>query len=123
MKILLTGGGSGGHFYPLIAMVQAGMDGHTDQGIGAREGIVLGRGLGNILTLPFEIPRTIKSETEIHPKLWPVTFLPRTLTNLLLRAVSAVNDVIIYPFAVPFTDDISPMTESFDLPDYPTHNG
>ncbi|MBI3306610.1 MAG: hypothetical protein HYZ84_02220 [Candidatus Omnitrophica bacterium] len=100
----------------------AGVDGHTDQGVGAREGMVIGRGLGNIMTLPFEIVSTLKSENEMHPKVWPITFIPRVVTNIIVRAVSAVNDIVFYPWIVPFTDDISPMTESFGLPDYPTQS-
>ncbi len=103
----------------IIPMGSAGVDGHTEKGVFARKMTVLGRGMGNIIGLPLEIPNTIKRETEIHPKLWPITFIPRWLTNTAVRLTSAVNDIVFYPWIVPFTDDLSPLTESYDLPDYP----
>lgn len=94
------------------------LDGRTNAGAWSRVGIVMKRGLVNALTFPGEIIRTAKAEPAIHSRLWPVTFVPRAITNTIIRATSAVNDLVLFPWAVPFTNDLSPWTESFDLPVY-----
>lgn len=103
----------------IVPVCEAGVDGHTDQGVLAREGTVMGRGLGNIAGLLLEIPRTLNTESEIYKQVWPFTFIPRLVANVFIRAASGINDLLFSPFAVPFTDDLSPWTESYDLPDYP----
>lgn len=94
-------------------------DGITDKKPLARSATVFGRGLVNLVTLPIEIPRSVHSETGVHSRLWPVTFLPRTATNLIYRATSAVNDIVFFPWVVLFTDHIAPWTKPMGLPDYP----
>ena len=81
-------------------------------------GMVLGRGAVNLVTLPGEIVRTVPSEREMHPKLWPVTYLPRMFLNLAVRLVSSVNDIGILPWYVGATKDTRPITNFYDLPDY-----
>lgn len=93
--------------------------GYTQKGWPGRWWEVLSRGVVNVVAFPFEIPRSIVHEAEMHPRLWPVTVVPRTATNIAIRASSAVNDIFFYPFVLPFTHDISPWTEHFGLPAYP----
>ena len=106
-------------FMAMTPVYAAGVDGHTDKGVLAKEGTVMGRGLGNIAGLLLEIPRTLKTESEIHKQVWPFTFIPRLAANVFIRAASGINDLLFSPFVVPCTDDLSPWTESYDLPDYP----
>ena len=94
-------------------------DGRTDMKPMARMGYVMMRGLGGAAGLPFEISGTFVREHRMHPRLWPVTFVPRLLNNLFIRTASIVNDVVIFPFVAPFTNDLSPFTEAFDLPEFP----
>ena len=84
-----------------------------------RFGIVLSRGVLNMVSLPLEFIRTAVSEKETHPKAWGFTVGPRMLTNFFLRFASAVNDTFVFPWYTPWTDDLSPWTEAFGLPDYP----
>ncbi len=100
------------------SLAQASEDGRTTKGGFAREGIVLGRGVLNILGAPFELIRTPAAELSTHKWLWPVTSIPRSITNVIARATSGVNDILIDPFVVPFTNDISPLTEPMGLPEY-----
>lgn len=93
-------------------------DGRTEQGVAGRFGIVLGRGLLNLIGTPFELIRTPIAEVDNHKWLWPITFIPRAINNVVIRATSAVNDLVVYPWMVPFTDDLSPITEPFGLPQY-----
>lgn len=102
----------------LSASAYALEDGRTTHGVLAREGIVLGRGVLNLFGFPFELIRTPIAEPSTHKWVWPVTSIPRSITNALARASSAVNDIIVYPFVVPFTDDLSPITEPMGLPKY-----
>ena len=94
-------------------------DGRTDMGPLARVGYVLMRGVGNAVGIPFEIPGTFVRESHMHPRLWPITGLPRLFTNAVVRVSSIANDIVFYPFIAPFTNDLSPHTEAFDLPEYP----
>ena len=105
-------------FLSCVSLAQAGEDGRTSKGAWAREGIVLGRGVLNILGMPFELIRTPAVEPSTHQWLWPITSIPRSITNVIARATSGVNDLLIYPFVVPFTNDISPLTEPMGLPEY-----
>jgi hypothetical protein len=93
-------------------------DGRTTHGVLAREGIVMGRGVLNLLGFPFELIRTPIAETQVHKWVWPVTFIPRAITNVIARASSATHDLLVYPWLVPFTDDLSPITEPLGLPTY-----
>ncbi len=94
------------------------VDGRTDRGVFAREGIVLGRGILNLPGTVLEVIATPVREHTIHAKAWPLTGLIRIPTNVFARAASAVNDIVVYPFMVPFTNDISPLTEPMGIPEY-----
>ena len=97
----------------------ASEDGKTTKGPMARVGTVMVRGLAGVVGLPIEIPRTTVKEIRLHHKIWPITFVPRTAQSIIIRTTSAFNDFVFFPVIVPFTDDISPWTEAFDLPEYP----
>ena len=97
-------------------------DGRTDMGPLARSGYVIMRGVGNLAGSPMEIPGTIVREHRMHPWLWPLTWPPRLFTNVGVRITSIVTDVAFFPVVAPFTDDLSPVTEAFDLPEYPWQN-
>jgi hypothetical protein len=99
--------------------LHAEVDGRTSDGVFKRIGRVMARGVLNVVGLPAELFGTAARETEIHPKLWPVTMVPRGITNIIIRATSAVNDLTFFPLYLPFTNDITPWTEAFDLPVYP----
>ncbi len=102
--------------FPLSAY--AGLDGRTEKGVWAREGMVLGRGLLNVIGTPVEVFATPMREHTIHPKAWPITGIIRIPTNVIARASSALNDLVLYPWIVPFTDDISPLTEPMGISEY-----
>lgn len=85
----------------------------------ARTGIVIGRGILNIVGLPAEIVTTGIREQRMHSRLWPVTYTPRLIYNMVVRISSGVNDVGFFPWIVAYTDDISPFTEISGLPEYP----
>lgn len=99
-------------------LVYAGQDGRAEKGVWGREAAVLGRGLLNIVSAPAELIYTPARETDIYPKAWPVTFLPRFIMNAVTRLSSAAYDIVCYPWIVPFTDDLSPLTDYYDLPTY-----
>ncbi len=80
---------------------------------------VLGRGVINVVSLPLEIPRTAISLSQDQPKMWPITFIPHAVSNLIFRASSALNDIILFPFRAAFVDDLTPWTRGMGLPDYP----
>ena len=94
------------------------IDGRTSLGTMARIGHVMKRGVVNALTTPAEFLRTPRLEKLIHPKAWPITMFPRTFTNTAIRMTSAGHDIFVFPLYLPFTNDISPWTEAFDLPEY-----
>ena len=94
-------------------------DGRTTLGPLARVGYVMMRGAANAAGLPFEIPGTIVREYRMHSRLWPVTWMPRFFTNVCIRVSSITNDIVFFPFVAPFTNDLSPFTEAYDLPEYP----
>jgi hypothetical protein len=81
--------------------------------------IVEKRGWKNLLALPMEISSSTVREKRDHPKAWPVTVFPTTVTNCVYRMVSATNDILLHPFVVPFTNNIVPWTDSLGLPEYP----
>ena len=95
-------------------------DGRSELSPLQRSGHVFVRGFTNIVSSPLEAYRTLKVEQKWHPKAWPVSYVPRTLFNFLIRLSSAAYDFTIIPvFVVPFSDDIRPFTRVYDLPDYP----
>ncbi|MFA7255633.1 MAG: hypothetical protein WC133_06015 [Candidatus Omnitrophota bacterium] len=75
------------------------------------------RGLVNLLTSPAEIVYALKWEKKDHPKAWPVTYLPRFITNAVVRVSSSLNDFILLPWYVTWGDP-TPLTRHFELPDY-----
>ena len=77
------------------------------------------RGLLNIAGLPAELIRTPVVEAKMHRWLWPVTFVPRFINNLLVRSISAVYDIAFYPFILPFNGDTTPLTDPMGLSEYP----
>lgn len=78
------------------------------------------RGLVNVLTLPAELVSTFKREKTNHPKAYPVSFIPRSLCNIVIRIASAANDIFISPIVAPFVDETPhPITEAMELPVYP----
>ena len=77
-----------------------------------------GRGSLNLVTTPSEVVYTFKSEKEIHPKAWPATYVPRTLTNAATRVVSSAYDIFLLPWYAAAIDDATPVTRHFDMPDY-----
>ena len=97
----------------------AAEDGYSTQGPLGRMGAVMGRGVGNMVGLPFEIPRTLQQETEMHSRMWPLTFAPRLFTNIFTRGTSAANDIFFFPWAAPWMRDLSPLTKPMGLPEYP----
>lgn len=93
--------------------------GRTEDGVLKRIAHVEGRGFLNLLGMPAELVRTPVEEARVHSRLWPVTFLPRAVTNIFIRSVSGVYDILLAPFVQPFTDDTSPLTDSMGLTEYP----
>lgn len=94
-------------------------DARSGKGVFRRLLEVEGRGFVNVLALPAEIPGAFLREKEMHRKIWPVTLAPRLINNLIVRSASAANDIFFYHWTVPFTEDRTPMTAHFDLPEYP----
>ena len=103
---------------PAAHALELDSDGRTSSGWLAREGYVMSRGLVNILTFPLEFIRTPKIEKQFHPKAWPLTFFPRSFMNAVTRLTSGAHDLVLFPFYVSFTNDLTPWTEGFDLPVY-----
>jgi len=94
-------------------------DGRTDHNGFVRALMVEGRGLGSLLSLPLEVPRTAVTEGRRNGWRAIFTYLPKLIAiNLPARILSSGADIILYPFVVPFTDDISPWTDGFGLPTY-----
>lgn len=80
---------------------------------------VFGRGLMNLVSLPFEIPRTIIEERRKRPQGWLLSVLPRTIENVTARGVSAAHDSLIYPVSIRRGQSTEPWSRRFGLPDYP----
>ena len=107
-------------FLMAASKVYALEDGRTTHGPLTRILIVEGRGFANLIGEPLvDIPRTTFQEIRMHHWLWPFTSLPRNGLNFMVRVTSAVHDICFMPWIAPFTDDISPFTESMGLPEYP----
>lgn len=94
-------------------------DGHTDHGFWARLVKVESRGFLNFVGIPFEFVRTIIVEADKHPRLWPVTVFGRWPLNIGYRIASITNDIFFLPWILPYTDDISPLTEPMGISEYP----
>ncbi|OGX10974.1 MAG: hypothetical protein A2351_04140 [Omnitrophica bacterium RIFOXYB12_FULL_50_7] len=75
------------------------------------------RGVVNFLTAPGELVYALKGEIKDHPKAWPVTYVPRFFTNMVIRIGSSVNDLVVLPWYVAWSN-ATPLTRRFDLPDY-----
>jgi hypothetical protein len=103
----------------VVSPLYASTDGRTDKGPMGRVGVVMGRGLLNLAGLPMEFFFTPAEEIKNHPKAWPLTFIPKTVTHIIFRAASAGGDIVFFPWIVPFTDDLSPLTEPMGLSEYP----
>ena len=95
------------------------IDGRTDKGPMERTAFVFQRGLKNVFGSLAEVRATYKREKKVTPKWWPVTYVPRTFSHVLIRIASGTHDALFHPWVAPFTDDISPFTEVYDLPEYP----
>ncbi|MBU3758334.1 MAG: hypothetical protein FGM27_00165 [Candidatus Omnitrophica bacterium] len=93
--------------------------GRSEAGVFDRMAQAEARGFLNVLGMPAELVRTPAEESAIHPRLWPVTAVPRTVTNIFTRAISAVYDIVLTPFVQPFSADLSPLTDAMGLSDYP----
>lgn len=76
---------------------------------------IMVRGLFDALSTPAEFYYTPLHESKEHPKLWPLTSVTRTGTNIFYRLGSAIYDVGFYPFAAPFVDEVPPLTEKMGL--------
>ena len=75
------------------------------------------RGIVNFATTPAEFAYTFKTEKKEHPKAWPLTYVPRVFANMAIRVGSSVNDFIVLPWYVAWSD-ATPLTRHFELPDY-----
>lgn len=76
-----------------------------------------GRGFVNLVTSPAELVYACKAEIKEHPKAWPLTYVPRFFMKLAIRFTSSVNDFIVLPWYVAWSEP-TPLTRRFDLPDY-----
>ena len=97
----------------------AGYEEYHIQSKGDNSFKVLGRGVVNFIGLPLEIPVSGVREYQTHHRLWPITFIPRMISNILCRTASASNDTVILPWYAPFTNDTNPWTKGIGLPTYP----
>lgn len=104
---------------PALSLYAQGDEQFSHRGPLGRMGVVEARGLINVVTTPLELIGTAIREPKIQPKWWPVTILPRMGLNFVLRVVSGVNDALFFVWVVPFTDDITPLTDDMGLPEYP----
>lgn len=93
--------------------------GRTTDGPVKRVGYVVERGIeGLVGTIPCDIPQITVNEFKESKWVAPVSVLPRILTLVPTRVVSSIHDIVIMPFMVPFTNDLSPVTEAFDMPEF-----
>ena len=76
------------------------------------------RGIVNLFTWPGEAVNAFTTEKKDHPRAWPATYLPRFLANFLTRLGSGVYDILVLPWYAAATNDTTPLTRRFDLPDY-----
>ncbi len=112
MLIILTG----------VIFCRLGLASETSTELDPRQGndvkTVMTRGWMNFFTFPGEIVRTGQNEKQNHPKAWPLTYAPRLVANVIVRATSSVNDMFVLPAYVWATKDPRPITYFFDMPDY-----
>ncbi|MDP3919987.1 MAG: hypothetical protein Q8R76_04175 [Candidatus Omnitrophota bacterium] len=94
-------------------------DGRSDKGIFGRIVETEMRGILNAVGTITELVYTPMTEPAKHRYLWPATVVPRTVSNILMRFASAITDIAFMPWVLPFTDDISPLTEAMGMSDYP----
>ncbi len=96
-------------------------EGRSDLSPKQRVGYVMKRGALNVLSefAFLEVGRTAEIEKREHPKSWLLRLPPFGFTNYAYRMFSGLFDLVVFPFVAPFTDDIRPLTETFDLPEYP----
>lgn len=91
----------------------------TDKGVFARILQAEKRGWLNWIGVPAEIVRTPVAQSKSHRWTWPVTMVPSLVTNVFIRLTSGLYDVVASPLVLPFTNDMTPLTEAMGLPDYP----
>lgn len=101
----------------LLAPV-AHADDHVEKGTWDKFLEVEGRGLLSLVGLPCELHQSYIVAKEENPKIWGLTYLPIYLSRTAVRLGSALNDIAMFPLAVPFTDDLRPITELMGLTDY-----
>ena len=106
-------------FLPTVSLYALGNEQFSHRGPLGRMGVVEARGLINVVTSPLELIGTAVREPKFHSRLWPVTVLPRIGLNVVLRLISGANDAFFFVWVVPFTDDITPLTNDMGLPEYP----
>ena len=78
---------------------------------------IQGRGAMNFLTAPGEFSAAFQTEKKAHPKAWLLTYPPRFFSNMAVRVGSSVNDILVLPWYVRWSED-TPLTKRFELPDY-----
>ena len=78
---------------------------------------IQGRGAMNFLTAPGEFSAAFQTEKKAHPKAWLLTYPPRFFSNMAVRVGSSVNDILVLPWFVRWSED-TPLTKRFELPDY-----
>lgn len=106
-----------GMIHPAFAAVDA--TGRTEDGAFKRVGVVMARGLEGFGGLfPCDVPRIVKQEVQTQKYFSPITVIPQVVMGAAARSISSFHDIFFAPMIVPFTDDISPITEAFDMPDY-----
>ncbi len=79
---------------------------------------IMGRGLVNVVSSPFEAVRTPIVESGQHQYLWPFSFGFRAVRNFAYRLTSGIYDIGFYPLATPFLDETPPLTDKMGLSNY-----
>lgn len=102
----------------MTAPAQAYDTGRSEDSFLKRWLSVEARGFVNLVSTPFELVRTPVVEARSRKWIWPVSSVPRFITNVFARATSSVYDIAFSPFVQPFTNDVTPLTEPLGLPDY-----
>ena len=95
----------------------------SDRNVFQRIAVAEGRGILNVVGMPLELVRTPIAEAKRHKWIWPVSFVPRLITNIIGRSTSAVYDIAFSPIIYPFSNDTTPLTDPMGLPDYPWQIG
>lgn len=117
-------------FFSLIMLLTApafaALDetGRTTDGPLKRTGYVIERGIeGLVGAIPCDIPKITVKEFQENKWVAPVSVLPRILTLIPARVVSSIHDIAVMPLMVPFTNDLSPVTEAFEMPEFACRKG